>query len=263
MTPELRLHESGGHFTIRCDGWELASSRGRLSETELGRLACAPFADHPAPRVLIGGLGMGFSLRAALNTLPAQATVVVAELFAQVIEWNRSVLGHLAGFPLRDPRVQLVQADVREVIAQYGPYQAIVLDVDNGPRRPTVPENRNLYFHRGLVRIRQALAADGLLAVWSPDRDEPFARRLRRAGMSVRAHRSLASETTRRVHHVIYIARPKLVGSPKHEPGDMAPATDGSGSSPERTRLRLERRCGGRETRTPAERRCGSAPPRR
>ncbi len=204
---ELTLHPSGDHFTIRCDGWELASSRGRFSESQTALLACAPLAGAKAPRVLIGGLGMGFSLRAALDSLPPDAEVLVAELFPQVIEWNQGVLGHLADWPLRDRRVTVVNADVAWVIDHYRPYGAIVLDVDNGPRTTTVPTNRQLYVHAGLRRIRRALRADGLLAVWSPDADRNFARRLRRAGFAVRCHRLPASQEQDRVWHVVYLAR--------------------------------------------------------
>ncbi len=205
---ELTIHQSGEHFTIRCDGWELASSSGRFSETQTAILACARFAQAHSPRVLIGGLGMGFSLRGALDVLPPDAEVLVAELFPQVIEWNEQTLGHLAGWPLRDPRVRLVVADVAWAIDVYGPFQAIVLDVDNGPRTLTVPTNRQLYRHAGLTRIRQSLDPRGILAVWSPGPDRNFVRRLRRAGFSVQGRFVPAAETETRVRHVVYLACP-------------------------------------------------------
>lgn len=179
---ELLLRERAGTFEIRCNGWDLMSSRAHHSERCLARLVCEPLhAD--APRVLIGGLGMGYTLRAALDALPAGAEIVVAELLPEIIAWNRGMLGALAGQPLDDPRVRIVCADVATLLRPAG-FDAIVLDVDNGPDAVMLHGNDSLYSTGGLGELRNALRADGILGVWSADASPRFEENLREAGFA-------------------------------------------------------------------------------
>lgn len=171
----LVLRRRGDEVEIRCDGWEMMSNRAHHSEQELGRLGCAGLAG--APRVLIGGLGMGYTLRAALDVLPTGAQVAVAEIFAQVIAWNRGLLAALSGSALDDPRVTLHGADVAGVLTPGG-FDAVLLDVDNGPDAALLAQNAALYGPDGLLRLRAALAPGGRLAVWSANCSPGFETRL-------------------------------------------------------------------------------------
>jgi spermidine synthase len=204
---ELVLYERGGVFTIRVNGYELMSSRAHGSEDALATLACASLGRGAAPRVLIGGLGMGFTLRAALDRLPVDAEIVVAEVFPTVVEWNRLHLGGLAGSPLDDLRVEVLTEDVAAVIGRAGshPFDAILLDVDNGPEALTLDHNQTLYGHQGIVRLRSALTPGGTLAVWSASPDRAFAGRLGRAGFSVRAE-TVRAHAGKGLRHVVYLA---------------------------------------------------------
>ena len=197
---ELLLCRRGEDYEIRCNGWELMSSRAHGSEDALARLACASLP--PAPRVLIGGLGMGFSLRAALDVLPAMARVVVAELVADIIEWNRGPLAALAGRPLDDARVAVHHGDVADALG-LGPFDAILLDIDNGPATPIYRDAPRLYGVDGLRLVFDSLTPRGVLAVWSADRSQPFeealaAARFRWRGVDVPASGS--------IRHTIYVA---------------------------------------------------------
>lgn len=186
----------------------LMSNREHESEDALGRLACEPLRRAQKPTVLIGGLGMGFTLRAALDYLPADATVVVAELMPEVVEWNRGVLGPLAGNPLADPRVKIVVGDVRAVLgASQAVFDAVLLDVDNGPEAFASSANGGLYGDTGLFAIRTALKFGGTLAVWSVWPDKHFPHRLQYSGYSVRTEhvRTRVKRGGRR--HVIYLAK--------------------------------------------------------
>jgi spermidine synthase len=168
---ELVLSRRGGGYEIRCNGWELMSSHAHRSEAVLAQLACANLP--PAPRVLIGGLGMGFSLRAALDCLPASAVVIVAELVPAIIAWNRGPLAAIANRPLDDPRVVLRCGDVCDELNGER-YDAILLDIDNGPATPVYHDAPRLYGPDGLRRVFDALTPDGVLAVWSADRSPSF-----------------------------------------------------------------------------------------
>ncbi len=179
---ELLLRQRGGAFEIRCNGFELMANRAHQSEQMLARLGCSGLRRRAAPRVLIGGLGMGYSLRAALDALPARARVVVAELFPQVMAWNQGVLGALAGHPLRDPRVTV--ATVNVVARLEGEtFDAILLDVDNGPEAVMLPGNARLYTVRGIRRLAEALAPHGRLGFWSADDSPRFEAALADAGL--------------------------------------------------------------------------------
>ncbi|MCE9666091.1 hypothetical protein LY622_21920 [Halomonas sp. M5N1S17] len=194
---ELRLLQRNDEFSIRIAGspGELMNTRLHGSEDALAELACQRIADRGDIRVLIGGLGMGFTLAAALRSLPDSAEVVVAELVPGVVDWNRGALGAAAGYPLNDPRTVVSLGDVGELLRREpGGFDAIMLDVDNGPEGLTRKENDWLYSPQGLAAAQEALRPDGVLAIWSAGQDPAFTERLRRVGLlveevTVRAHR--------------------------------------------------------------------------
>lgn len=199
---ELTLHQRDTELRIRVDGHDLMSSTVHGSEDALATIGCAVAA--PAPVVLVGGLGMGFTLRAALDVVPATAKVIVAELSDAVVTWNRGPLAHLAGHPLDDRRVTVAIDDVRNVIAG-GRFDAILLDVDNSPHALTAPTNAQLYSERGLRRIQQALRPGGRLAVWSAIKVPIFERRLRSAGYRAEVHTARARGARGGTPHFIYV----------------------------------------------------------
>ncbi|HVV17311.1 MAG TPA: hypothetical protein VHH90_08920 [Polyangia bacterium] len=205
---ELTLHVTAGRYAMRVDGQELMNSASHGSEERLAVHGCAGLAKKPGARVLIGGLGMGFTARAALDVLGPDAEVVVVEAVAAVVRWNREVLGHLAGEPLADRRLSVVEADVVDVIAQApaAAYDAILLDTDNGPTALTAFTNRRLYSVAGLESAWKALRPAGVLAVWSTFQDATFTARLHAAGFHATAKRVLAGDGTPR-RHVIWLAR--------------------------------------------------------
>jgi spermidine synthase len=204
---EMILRQRGADFEIRIDGRELMSSRGHFSEEAMARLACAEVADRAAPRVLIGGLGMGYTLRAALDALPGAASVTVAELVRELVAWNRGPLAPLAGHPLEDPRVVLQAGDVGTALARpEPPFDAILLDVDNGPEAVTVAGNHRLYSPEGLALARAALRPGGVLAIWSADRSPPFLARLDEAGFAARAVAVAALGEAGGPEHTIFLA---------------------------------------------------------
>ena len=190
----LVLQQRDAEFAIRVDGQTLMSSRATGSEQSMAEAACS---GRTVKRMLIGGLGMGFTLRAALDLLPAGAHVTVAELSQAVIDWNKGVLAPLANSPLMDPRVTVLQKDVRKAYAA-GRFDAILLDVDNGPMAITADSNDSLYDDHGLALARAALSPRGVLIVWSAGPDQRFLKRLENAGFSA------ASRAIKR--HVLFIA---------------------------------------------------------
>lgn len=201
---ELVLYRRSGRFHIRVDGLELMSSRPEGSEEVLAELACAGLTG--APRVLIGGLGMGYTLRAALDVLPPRARVEVAEVFPAVVAWNRGPLAPLAGRPLDDPRVEVFTGDVAARLESGDAYDVILLDVDNGPEAFTLGSNARLYGDAGLARIYRRLPAAGVLAVWSADPSRAFMQRLRKAGFAARSV-TVPARRTRGPKHTIFVAR--------------------------------------------------------
>jgi spermidine synthase len=204
---ELRLYRRDEEFSIRAGNRELMNSRVHGSEDALGELACARIADRPRPRVLIGGLGMGYTLRAALHGLSAQGQVIVAELIPEVVAWNRGPLGELAGHPLRDDRVTVREADVAGILREeQGAYDAILLDVDNGPKGLTRKGNDWLYSQGGLGAAFAALRPGGVLAVWSAGPDQAFSDRLRKTGFKVEEVRARARDVRGGARHIIWIA---------------------------------------------------------
>ena len=219
----LTLHEHDGAFMIRVDGVELMSSRQHHSEERLAELACAAIAGRSQPRVLIGGLGMGFTLRAALRHLPADAMVVVVELVPAVIAWNLAPEYGLGGDALRDPRVELVEGDVGDVLARYRRgFDAVILDVDNGASGLTVSANGRLYESAGLGVARAALTAGGCLAVWSAGDDRAFAERMGRAGFDVEVERA-PTHPGGGSRNTLFIGRLAAGGRPQAAPPSAAP----------------------------------------
>jgi spermidine synthase len=187
---ELSLTRRDREYVILAAGKSLMSSRMHGSEEALAMLACRAARTRPEPSVLIGGLGMGFTLRAALDLLPADATVVVAELVPAVVEWNRGPLGPLAEHPLKDRRVRIEVGDVAGTLrASRGRFDAVLLDVDNGPAAFTASHNTGLYDDQGLAAAKAALTPGGVLAVWSAWDDRRFEQRLKHAGFTVEVER--------------------------------------------------------------------------
>lgn len=206
-TPEaLRLMRRGEEFSIVVGNAELMNNLERGSEQALGTLTCERLADNPRPRILIGGLGMGFTLRAALASLGPEAEVVVAELVPAVTEWARGPLSHLFDGALEDPRVVLRLDDVTRVIQSgRAQFDAILLDVDNGPKGMMRRANDRLYDVEGLKRARFALRPNGILAVWSGAPDRRFKARLKRCGYTVDEQRVHAAGRAGR-RHVLWLA---------------------------------------------------------
>jgi spermidine synthase len=210
LTPEgkaLSLHEHDGSYYIRLDGQPLMSTRKHTSEEKLAQVACAHAKGMRAARVLIGGLGFGFTLRAALAVLAADATVVVAELLAAVIDWNRNPALPLASDAIADPRVTVVQRDVGEAIrAARREFDSIMLDVDNGPAALSATRNRRLYELAGLQQMRAAVRPGGCVAFWSAGPDAAFADRMARAGFTVDVQGSRARGHSG-AKHTIFLGR--------------------------------------------------------
>jgi len=204
---ELRLIKRGEEYSITLGSNELMNSRLSGSEEALANLACARIAGRKGPALLIGGLGMGFTLRAALAELGPEAKLVVAELVPAVVEWARGPLAHLFGESLTDPRVGIVEADVGDLIGNAsGDYDAILLDVDNGPDGLTHEGNDRLYNKGGLRRALAALRPGGVLAIWSAAADWAFSHRLGKAGFEVEEVRVRAASGGRGAHHIVWIA---------------------------------------------------------
>jgi len=186
----LKLVRRGDQYLIFAGGTVLMSSRMHGSEEALARLACQRARTVKQPSVLIGGLGMGFTLRATLDLLPPDAMVIVAELLPAVVQWNRGPLGPLAGHPLEDKRVRVETQDVAVALgSRLGQFDAVLLDVDNGPAALTASDNAGLYNDRGIADARAALKKDGVLAVWAVREDRKFEQRLRQGRFDVQVQR--------------------------------------------------------------------------
>lgn len=182
----ITLHEHDGTLSIRVGGAELMSARQHHSEERLAELACAGLRDRGRAAVLIGGLGLGFTLRETLRHVGPDATVVVAELVPAVIDWNRNPAYRLAADVIDDPRVEIVEGDVADLLAESrGRFDSIMLDVDNGASGLTAAANDALYVATGLGAARAALKPRGRLAVWSAGDDRRFVARMEEAGFDV------------------------------------------------------------------------------
>jgi spermidine synthase len=204
------LHEHDGEFFMKLNGRQLMSTTSTTSELLLADLACRRLGGIAAPCVLIGGLGLGYSLRRALELVGRDATVHVAELLPEVAAWNREFLRGVNGALLDDSRVKVLVRDVFEVLRQAPKpsYDAILLDVDNGPTSFVQRRNSRIYGSRGFGLIARALRPGGKVAFWSACPEPGFVASLGRAGFTATAHPAKAHERARRHAHVIYVAEP-------------------------------------------------------
>jgi spermidine synthase len=203
----LELFRHDGSYLIRAGGIELMSTRRHLSEDRLAEVACAPIRDTPNVRVLIGGLGLGFTLRAACRALRDDAEIVVAELLSEVIAWNTDPAYNISVDALADPRVHVVHDDVtRVLLANVAGFDAIMLDTDNGPDGMLISENEALYVRTGIDATIAALRPGGLIVYWSVGNDPRFVAELRRARLHVETMHVRAHDTVRATH-TLYIAK--------------------------------------------------------
>ncbi len=219
---EMALMHRPGEHLILAGGKPLMSSRMHGSEEALAEVACRHARALEAPTVLVGGLGMGFTLRATLDVLPPDATVVVAELVAGVVDWNRGPLGPLAGHPLKDRRVVVEVTPVEHLLrATKARFDAVLLDVDNGPSAFTTLGNEWLYGDAGLAATKRALTVGGTLAVWSAHEDRRFEQRLKYAGFAVSVQRVRARLKQGGPRHVIFVG--ETASEPPRHPGRPRP----------------------------------------
>ena len=204
---ELRLFRRDGDYMIVLDRNELMNSRMSGSEEQLATLTVARLKNRTSPRLLIGGYGLGFTLRAALAVLPAGASVAVAELVPEIIAWARGPMAELTAGCLDDPRVSVVEGDVAVAIAAArGAYDAILLDVDNGPDGLTRAGNDGLYSASGLAAAKAALVRGGILAIWSARDDPAFTRRLNANGFTANPTRVRVRSNGKGAQHTIWLA---------------------------------------------------------
>lgn len=214
----MTLVEHDGSFCIRVNGQQLMHSSVSLSETQLGVLGCERHARQPnGTRVLIGGLGLGFTLKSVLQCVGSNAVVEVVELFPEIVLWNRTFLAGLNGGALADPRVRVREQDVRALIHQAvrAPYDVVILDIDNGTTAMVKDENNRLYGEPGLRQIFHALKPGGRAAIWSACPDAVIEKRLHRVGFTVQAVPARLYPTAKRAAYMIYVAdKPGVV-----EPG--------------------------------------------
>jgi spermidine synthase len=204
----MKLMRRGDEYLLLADEAILMSSRMHGSEEQLAGLAFERLRKLPGPSVLIGGLGMGFTLRATLDLLSPDATVLVAELVPAVVEWNRGPLGTLAGHPLEDQRVRVETRDVAITLRSHlGQFDAVLLDVDNGPSAFTSSSNAGLYDQRGIAAARAALKKEGVLAVWAAQDDRNFALRLRQGRFDVQVQRVRGRVNKGGARHTIFLGQ--------------------------------------------------------
>lgn len=204
---KLTLHEHDGHYCIRLDGQDLMHSFTAASEIQLGEIAADRYSGRNEARVLIAGLGLGFTLKAVLAKAGPNVQVDVAELMPAVVSWNREYLKGLNGALLDDPRVRVREENVVTVIAKagVGHYDAILLDIDNGPEAMVEKGNGRLYDRIGIERMNTALKADGKGAIWSAREDPAFAKRLSQGGFAVQVVPSKLYATAKRATYTIYV----------------------------------------------------------
>ena len=204
---DMVLYQHDGEFSLKLNGHELMNSGQHESELELARLGCAPLKGHRAPSILIGGLGLGYTLRQTLDMLSLHAKVVVAELLGAVVEWNREFIGELNGHPLEDERVNLNVCDVVELISHSrSRFDAILLDIDNGPSTFGDSENQRLYGREGISACRRALREHGCLAVWSLEPSKSFDQLLMSCNFNVRRYRAPAYKQSKSQSRFIWVA---------------------------------------------------------
>jgi spermidine synthase len=204
---EMILYQHDHDFSIKINGHELMNSRQHESEMELARLGCAHLSAHIAPRVLIGGLGMGYTLRQTLDMLRPDATVIVSELLPAVVDWNRNILAQLNGQPLEDKRTQLITGDIYQLLEQsYNKFNAILLDIDNGPSAIVDSGNQRLYSPTGIQTCRRALCKQGCVAIWSGEASSAFEQVLVNCGFHVRRYKLKAYHGSSRKSLFVWVA---------------------------------------------------------
>jgi len=205
---ELRLYRRGDEYSIKAGHTELMNSRVHGSEDALAELACQKISNTINPKVLIGGLGMGYTLAAALQQVDENAKIVIAELVPAVIKWNKEHLAHMANYPLTDSRVTIYEGDVGQLIrASQNEFDAILLDVDNGPEGLTRKENDALYSAAGLNASLNALKPKGVFGVWSISPDQHFSKKLSSAGFIVEEKRARARGRHGGGKHMIWLGQ--------------------------------------------------------
>ena len=231
---EMVLYQHDRDFSIIVNGEDLMHSRRHESELELARLGCAHLAGQKSARVLIGGLGMGYTLHQTLDILSPQSQVVVGELVPAIVEWNRDFFGELNGQALMDKRVELKVADIVEIISSAkNTFDTILLDVDNGPEAMTDSGNFRLYGYEGILACRRALRKKGCLAVWSAKPNKSFEELLMDCGFHVRRYRVPAHKGKKSRSHFIWVAS---------ENKSMLPAGGGEPRQPTRNKSKKNRR---------------------
>ena len=240
----MTLYQHDQDFSIKINGQELMHSRQHESELELARLGCAHLANKKTANVLIGGLGMGYTLRQALDILKPNAKVVVGELLEAVADWNRRFLGELNNHPLQDERVQLQMGDIVPfIIRSRGTFDAILLDIDNGPSAMTDAGNRRLYGRAGMWACRRALRNHGCLAVWSAEPSKPFEQLLMSCTFHVRRYRVPAYKGSKAPSRFVWIASADKTVLPPGGGAPLPPPRKGPHEGPRDSR--------GRGTRSP------------
>jgi spermidine synthase len=212
---EMVLYQHDSDFSIKINGQELMHSRRHESELELARLGCAHLDGHKAPSILIGGLGMGYTLRQALDMLSPHAQVMVGELLGAVVKWNREFLGELNGRPLGDKRVDLKTGDIVELISRSkSRFDSILLDIDNGPNAMTDSGNRRLYGRKGMQACRRALRKQGCLALWSAEPSKKFEQLLMSCSFHVRRFRVPAYKGSKSQSRFVWVASEDKINLP-------------------------------------------------
>jgi spermidine synthase len=205
---ELSLVERDGTYTLRISGIELMTSRAHDSEKQLATMAIGLLSRKRAPRVLVGGLGMGYTARAALDAAPRPSEVVVAELLPAVVRWNRDHIGHLAGWPLDDSRLTVVEKDFFTVVTESpDAFDVILNDVDNGPGGCALDRNERLYRPEGLAIIRRSLRPGGVLAVWCVEDDPRLVKSMAKAGFKAHSETIFARKAPKGHRHTVFIGR--------------------------------------------------------
>lgn len=236
---EMVLYQHDSDFAIEINGQDLMNSRHHESELALARLGCAHLDGRKAPKILIGGLGMGYTLRQALDMLSSDAQVVVGELLGAVVEWNREFFGELNGRPLGDKRVDLKTGDIVELISgSKSRFDSILLDIDNGPNAMTDSGNRRLYGRQGIGACRRALREQGCLAVWSAEPSKKFEQLLISCSFHVRRFRVPAYKGSKSRSRFVWIASEDEIILPPGGGEPRLPIKNGSMGSRKRSRKR-------------------------
>ncbi len=230
----MALYQHDRDFSIELNGQDLMHSRQYESELELARLGCAHLVGSKSPSILIGGLGLGYTLRQVLDMLSPHAKVVVGEFLSAVVEWNREFLGDLNGQLLGDERVDIKTVDVVKLISRSrNRFDAILLDIDNGPSAMTNSENRRLYGQEGILACRDALREQGCLAVWSTEPSKKYERLLVNCNFHVRRFRVPAYKGSKSASHFVWVASedkdilPPGGGEPRMLPGNESKGSHG------------------------------------